>query len=76
MAKKSAHVPKPELVLKREPPAEIEGVAPVFAFPNRSRCPRCGTIDTMAYASHDGVQLRRCQAPTCLYQYKVVGQEI
>lgn len=45
----------------------------VWAFPNRSRCPRCETTDTTAIASHDGVQTRRCERAVCRWIYKVIG---
>lgn len=49
---------------------------PVWAYPNRSRCPHCGRLNTKAYASHDGVQSRRCEEPDCRWTYKVAGKII
>jgi hypothetical protein len=48
----------------------------VWSYPNRSRCPRCGGIDTEAYASVDGVQYRRCRSAACRNRYKVNGNVV
>jgi hypothetical protein len=49
---------------------------PTYKFWNKSRCPHCGRIDTVAYASHDGVQWRRCLAPICRRTFKVTGEPV
>ena len=47
---------------------------PVWKFWNKSRCPRCNGLETKAYASSDGIQLRVCEVPICGWRYKVVGE--
>lgn len=49
---------------------------PLFAFPNRSRCPRCKSPQTECYGEIDGVQYRRCLMGTCRWRYKITGQPI
>jgi hypothetical protein len=49
---------------------------PRYAFPTVSRCPRCGSTDTRAYATKGKIQYRRCQMPVCRWTYTVIGQKI
>lgn len=64
----------------RKQPAEIiEDEKPqpqpqqTWAFPSRSRCPRCGSIQTKAYRVEGGVQYRECQNAVCRRRYRVDG---
>lgn len=49
---------------------------PVYSFPSRSRCPRCGSTQTERYASSGRIQRRRCRVPTCRLRYKVTGTAV
>jgi hypothetical protein len=49
---------------------------PVFAFPNKSRCPKCGVTTTECLSVVGPIQYRRCQAPICRHPYKVTGSPI
>jgi hypothetical protein len=46
---------------------------PVYAFPTRSRCPRCGSIDTVARSTQGRTQYRRCRVAICRGAFKVTG---
>ena len=48
----------------------------VYAFPNKSRCPRCGSISTEAYSVMQETQYRRCRVAVCRNRYKVVGTTV
>jgi Zn ribbon nucleic-acid-binding protein len=50
--------------------------APVYAFPSRSRCPRCGSVDTKRYSQVDSIQYRECLRPTCNHHYRIMGKTI
>lgn len=45
----------------------------VWAFPSKSRCPRCGTINTKMYSSNQNIQYRKCMNAVCRNTYKVIG---
>lgn len=51
-----------------------DGVA--YAFPSKSRCPRCGSLTTQRTSTDGGTQYRRCRAPICRHAYRVVGTPI
>ena len=42
-----------------------------YAFPRSSRCPRCGTTQTRAYATRGQRQYRECLAAICRHRYTV-----
>ena len=46
----------------------------VYAFPSKSRCPRCGATATLASCTKGQVQHRKCQA--CGHRYKVTGRQV
>lgn len=46
----------------------------VYAFPSKSRCPICESVDTVRTGDHGLVQYRRCRG--CGETYKVLGQKI
>ena len=48
----------------------------VYAFPTRSRCPRCRAVDTLATSTQQNVQYRQCQRAVCRYRYAVRGVEV
>ena len=47
-----------------------------YAFPTRSRCPRCGSTHTEAYSTKGPVQYRRCLAPICRHRYSQFGERV
>ena len=47
-----------------------------WAFPSRSRCPRCKGIQTKATSTQGETQYRKCQAPVCQFRYAVKGEPI
>lgn len=74
MAKKSVTVKVGRKQSKVAPTAS--GTGSVYAFPSKSRCPRCGVENTKAYGTNAGVQYRECLAPVCKWSYKVTGSLI
>ena len=58
----------------QEAPRSTKG--PVYAFPTRSRCPRCGSLNTEAYTTQGDIQRRRCRVPVCRRKYHVVGVRV
>ena len=49
---------------------------PVYSFPTRSRCPRCGAPDTKATSTQGEIQYRECIRPVCRHTFKVQGSRI
>ncbi len=47
-----------------------------YSFPTRSRCPRCGAIETEAYRTDGKVQYRRCRRAVCRINYQVIGTKV
>lgn len=58
------------------PEQPLEPPPPVFAFPSKSRCPRCQSLNTVRTTDRGRVQYRRCRVPICRRTYKVIGEEI
>lgn len=48
----------------------------VYAFPTRSRCPRCGSLNTVARKTELGKQYRECRMAVCRLKYCVIGTRI
>ena len=48
----------------------------VYAFPTKSRCPRCGSTDTEATSTQDGIQYRKCKRGICNWKYWTRGTKI
>ena len=46
----------------------------VYAYPTKSRCPECGSLDTIATQTPHPIQRRKCR--TCHHNYKVPGWRI
>lgn len=45
-----------------------------YIFPPQGRvCPRCRAADTVAYATKDNIQYRKCNRPICRHRYSVRG---
>lgn len=77
MAKKSGPKDKLEAVgAATEPLPAAPAPVPKFSFPNRSRCQRCGGLNTEAYSTKGPVQYRRCLSATCRETYKAGGTEL
>ena len=47
-----------------------------YAFPSKSRCPRCGVLDTVAYTTRGPIQYRQCQRAVCRRKYSVTGTPV
>ena len=48
----------------------------VYSYPSRSKCPRCGTVDTKATSTHRGTQYRKCLGAICRHKYAVKGDPL
>lgn len=48
----------------------------VYAFPTKSRCPKCRRLSTRATSTRGEIQLRRCLRPSCGTTYKETGRAI
>ncbi len=59
------------------PPApEPAGKAEEFAFPTKSRCPRCKSLNTKRRGGSGPTQYRVCEAPVCGHKYSVLGTKV
>jgi len=58
---------------KEKPPKKAE---PIYAFPTKSRCPRCKQTDTEATSTQGKWQYRRCTRAICRHAYQVEGTKI
>jgi len=47
-----------------------------YAFPSKSRCPRCGTLETRQRSTKGRVQYRQCTRAICRWRYQVFGRQI
>ncbi len=47
-----------------------------WAFPTRSRCPKCGSLETRATNTKGDTQYRQCQVAACGKKYSVKGKRI
>jgi hypothetical protein len=49
-----------------------------WSFETVSKCPRCGTTDTLAHRtdSKSGKQYRQCQRAICRRKYTVLGKKV
>jgi hypothetical protein len=57
-----------------EPP--VSPVPPQYSFPTKSRCPRCGALDTIARRTKGDTQYRECQRAICRHRYAVKGTAV
>lgn len=46
---------------------------PVYSFPTKSRCPRCGSLDTGRRSEHGDTQYRVCRVTVCRKNFAVKG---
>ena len=53
--------------------AGVRPTEPVYAFPTKAKCPRCGSANTTRYASRGDTQYRECRVPTCRKHFTVKG---
>ena len=44
-----------------------------YSFPTKSRCKRCGSLNTTAVRTHKNKQYRRCRSAVCRHKYAVIG---
>lgn len=61
------------LAQKVEPMAETPEQGEAWAFPTKSRCPRCKSLNTHRITHRDGVQYRECKMAICRHRYTVRG---
>jgi hypothetical protein len=47
-----------------------------YAFPNKSRCPRCRSTNTECISTVGAIQYRKCRGAVCRNGYKVSGTPI
>lgn len=47
-----------------------------FSFPTKSRCPRCGGMQTNATTTREGKQYRTCASAVCRNRYCVAGTPV
>ena len=67
--------------VETNPPADTQPEKPKkkkvkYAFPSKSRCPRCGSTQTVTLSTQKNVQYRKCQMAVCRWTYTVVGGKI
>lgn len=55
---------------------ESQSPKEAYAFPTKSRCPRCGALDTKATSTQGKIQHRQCQRAICRRRYTVKGEII
>lgn len=51
-------------------------VETVYAFPTKSRCPKCRTLGTRSTSTQGKTQFRKCRRPSCGTSYKESGTPI
>lgn len=74
-----AHAEASSLAAPESPPAvtSVSSAKPkAYAFPTKSRCPRCRGLQTRCYSTQGRVQYRRCLAPVCQKAYTVMGTKV
>lgn len=74
-----AELEREEAEAHHEASHEIEYEVPVYAWPSKSRCPRCDSLQTLAKGYDKQtrrMQYRECQVPICGITYKVVGTRV
>jgi hypothetical protein len=79
MAKKETMSLKPlKLVPPVAPtvPARSEGNPLEYAFPSKSRCPRCLGLNTVSYKTKGAKQYRRCRGAVCRHRYSEEGKPV
>ena len=69
-------VKKAEKTEKTKKTKKTRAAEPEYAFPSRSRCPRCQASDTRAVSTQGNVQYRQCIRPICRQRYKVIGKAL
>ena len=51
-----------------------DGKKPVWSFQTRSRCPRCGSLQTVHRSTQGRYQYRKCARVICRRNYRIVGE--
>jgi len=65
----------PAVVIGRGKPVPVQ-IAPKpveYAFPTKSRCPRCGSTNTTRTSAYRDIQYRQCRMPVCRHRFSVKG---
>jgi hypothetical protein len=72
----------PPSILDISIPVEVDDVVPLdpervrYSFGTVSKCPRCGSTNTIATSTVGQYQYRVCRQPACRWRYKVFGTKI
>lgn len=79
MPKKEVLAMKPVKLVS--PPSPAPAPAPLteekaYAFPTKSRCPRCRSLNTTRRSQKEATQYRRCQQAVCRHKYTVTGTQV
>ena len=72
--KQKTEIKKQKTNIETQEPAKKK--KDVYSFPTKSRCPRCGSTDTLALSTNGDRQYRRCQMAVCKWRYAVRGKKI
>lgn len=67
-----------DLKLAPKPPAAPPAAAGEvsYAFPTKSRCPRCQSLNTKRRGVNGATQYRECCASVCKHKYSIVGEKV
>lgn len=70
--------PREQPVATKPEPAKSEPARDSFAFPTKSRCPRCRSLNTRRRTNSPGgsFQYRECKQPICRHRYRVPGTKV
>lgn len=59
------------------PPSRPRSIKIVeYAFPSKSKCPRCKSLDTVAVSTQKNIQYRLCRVAICRWKYTVLGEKV
>lgn len=61
--------------LPPKPPTPATGDE-VYAFPTKSRCPKCNTLNTLRRGDNGATQYRECASSLCRHKYSVIGVKV
>lgn len=67
-------IPRRRSVASKRKKPEVEDRKPVYAFPTRSRCEKCWSVNTAARSTQEDIQWRLCR--DCGRTYKVAGKAV
>lgn len=75
-AEPTEQAPEAQLETEESSVNELEQPEATYAFPSKSRCPRCKSTNTLRKTDRGRVQYRQCQRPICRRRYKEIGWPI